>query len=158
MENIEHFLIVAGKLLMAGACGAAAGWERELKEKGAGLRTHILICVGACLFALVAVRMHEQYPGGDILRLIQGMLLGVGFIAGGVIFTQRGSVRGLTTAAGLWVLTGVGMAVGLGYYFLAIFGTVLTTAVVAWMKQIEGIIHHPPGPDQTPGKPPEPQG
>jgi len=158
MEDLRPFLIVAGKLLMAGACGAAAGWERELKEKGAGLRTHILICVGACLFALIAVRMHEQYPSGDILRLIQGMLLGVGFIAGGVIFTQRGSVRGLTTAAGLWVLTGVGMAVGLGYYFLAIFGTVLTTAVVAWMKRVEGVIHRPPGPDQTPGEPPEPQG
>ena len=142
------------RLLVAGLCGAAVGFEREISEKGAGLRTHILICLGACLFSLVGLRMSEELHAGDPLRILQGMLLGVGFIAGGVIFTRRGSVRGLTTAAGLWVLSGIGLASGMGYYFLAIFGTFLTVTIIAWLKHIERRIHKNRNGQSPPASPP----
>lgn len=137
MTEIQWYGVAATRLLLALLCGAVIGWEREMHAKGAGLRTHILISVGACLFCLVGLRMHEQFHVGDPLRIVQGALLGVGFIAGGVIFTQRGSVRGLTTAAGLWVLTAVGLAAGLGYYFLAALSTLLAIAVITWMRRVE---------------------
>ena len=141
MPELQWSYVAAARILLAGACGAVIGYERELKEKGAGLRTHMLIAMGACLFSLTAIKMHEAYPEGDVLRLLQGMLLGVGFLAGGVIFTHGRSVRGLTTAAGLWVLTGVGMCAGLGYYFLAIFGSALTITIIAGLRLVEKEIH-----------------
>ena len=82
------------------------------------------------------------------MRVVQGLLLGIGFLAGGVIFTRSGSVQGLTTAAGLWVLTAVGLAVGFGYYFLAVIGTLLTFVIIAGLKQIELRIHKAPRPDE----------
>jgi putative Mg2+ transporter-C (MgtC) family protein len=141
MPELDWSYVAAARILLAGMCGAVIGYERELQEKGAGLRTHILIGIGACLFSLVALRMHEAFPEGDVLRLLQGMLLGVGFLAGGVIFTHGISVRGLTTAAGLWVLTGLGMCCGLGYYFLAIFGTSLTILIIAGLGVLEEKLH-----------------
>ncbi len=129
------------RLVAAGVCGAVVGWEREVREKGAGLRTHTLICIGSCLFTLVVLQMHEKFPATDIMRLVQGLLLGIGFVAGGVVFTQRGSVKGLTTAAGLWVLTAVGLAAGLGCYFLAGLGTLFTLLITAGLKQIERRMH-----------------
>ena len=137
MGGIQWYAVAAARMLLAALCGGLIGWEREVHEKGAGLRTHILICLGACLFSLVGIRIYEEYGAGDPLRLVQGLLLGVGFLAGGVIFMQRGSVRGLTTAAGLWVLTAVGLSAGFGYYFLAAVGTLLAIAVIAWLGQIE---------------------
>ncbi|MBS3764681.1 MAG: MgtC/SapB family protein [Planctomycetes bacterium] len=135
------YIEYALKILAAGLSGAIIGWERELKEKGAGLRTHILIAIGACLFSLIALNLKHDFPDGDILRLLHSMLLAVGFIGGGVIFTRRGSVQGLTTAAGLWVLTAVGTAIGLGYYFLGVFVTIISIFIIAWMKRCEDSIH-----------------
>jgi putative Mg2+ transporter-C (MgtC) family protein len=109
---MQDALTLLVRLLLAACCGAAVGWERELHEKRAGLRTHTLICLGACLFSLVALRIQEEFAGTDVMRVVQGLLLGIGFVAGGVIFTHGHSVYGLTTAAGLWVLTGVGLAIG----------------------------------------------
>ena len=119
-----------GRLLLAAVCGAVVGRERESHEKAAGLRTHMLLAIGACLFALVALRMHEGVAQTDVMRLLQGMLIGTGFICGGAIFRDGGSVRGLTTATGLWVMGAVGLAVGVGQYFLAILTTVVTFAVM----------------------------
>jgi len=146
-ELLWDCALYGGRLVFAGLCGAVVGWEREYHEKGAGLRTHTLICVGACLFSLVALRMQEMDPASDLLRVVQGLLLGIGFIAGGVIFTHRGSVRGLTTAAGLWVLTGVGLAAGMGFYGLAALGTGLSLLIVAGLKRLEAHIHRAPAPD-----------
>lgn len=134
--------VAAGRLLLAALCGAIIGWEREIQHKGAGLRTHILISIGACLFTVTALRMRDDFGGGDVLRLVQGMILGVGFLTGGVILTQGGSVHGLTTAAGLWVLSGVGMAAGLGYIITAATATILVFAVTSWMKHVEARMPH----------------
>jgi len=115
------------RLLLAAAYGAAVGWERERHDKAAGLRTHILLAIGACLFALVTLRMGD----GDTLRVVQGILLGTGFICGGVIFRRGPTVKGLTTATGLWVTGAAGLAAGVGEYFLAAVGTALALIVIA---------------------------
>jgi putative Mg2+ transporter-C (MgtC) family protein len=129
-EDGLHYLESFGKLLLAGACGAVIGRERESRDKPAGLRTHILLALGACVFALLALAMNDEHSGTDVLRLVQGVLMGTGFICGGVIFQQGTTVRGLTTAAGLWIVAAIGMGVGVGHYFVAIVATVLAFIIM----------------------------
>ena len=133
----ESVLSTSLRLLLAAIFGGIVGWERESHEKGAGLRTHMLICVGACLFALVTLEIRNIFPEADVMRVVQGLMLAIGFLCGGVIFTRQGSVQGLTTAAGLWVITGVGLAVGFGFYFLGALGTALAFVIIATLKNAE---------------------
>jgi len=135
LQPLSVYVTDAGRLLLAAVCGAVIGWERESHEKAAGLRTHILLAIGACLFSLVALRMSEEPDKTDVMRLLQGMLVGTGFICGGAIFREGGSVRGLTTATGLWVMGAVGLAVGVGQYFLAILATVVTFIVMEFVRR-----------------------
>jgi len=130
------------RLTLAGACGALVGWQREARDKAAGLRTHMLLALGACLFTLVTLDMEM----GDPIRVVQGMLIGTGFIAGGVIFRQGDLVRGLTTAVGLWVMGAIGVSAGLGRYFLAVVATAAVFLVMSVLQQVEQrIAHRPPG-------------
>ena len=124
------------RLALAGACGALVGWQRERHEKAAGLRTHMLLAIGSCLFTLVAVAVNPD----DITRLMQGLVTGAGFLSGGVIFREGATVRGLTTAVGLWVMAAVGMAAGAGHEFLAILATVLTFLVLSALLWVEARI------------------
>ncbi len=135
LEAVLPYAGALGKLVLAGACGASVGWEREAHEKSAGLRTHILMAVGACLFALVARDLIRAYPDADIVRVIQGALIGTGFVCSGVIFRDQDNVRGLTTAAGLWIMGAVGVAVGFGSFFLAIVTTVLTVIAMTLLRR-----------------------
>jgi putative Mg2+ transporter-C (MgtC) family protein len=135
--GIEDTLVAFLKLVVALACGAAIGWERERHEKAAGLRTHMLVSGGACLFAIVAIQIHAEFPQSDMLRVVQGALMGTGFLAGGVIFREGASVRGLTTAAGLWMLAAIGLAVGLGSFLLAFVATVLSFVTISLLGKIE---------------------
>ena len=121
------------RLALAGLCGAVVGWQREHHEKAAGLRTHMLLAIGACLFTLVAIRINAD----DITRLLQGMVTGTGFLAGGVIFREGVSVRGLTTAAGLWVMGAIGTAIGIGDYFLGVLATLLVFIVLSVVLGLE---------------------
>jgi len=122
-----------GRMAMAAACGAVVGWQRERHEKAAGLRTHMLLAIGACLFTLVALRV---LPNG-IAPVMQGIVTGTGFLAGGVIFREGVSVRGLTTAVGLWLMGAVGLAVGVGEYFVAILATLLTFIILSVLQRVE---------------------
>lgn len=133
----EFVLAAFFRLFLAAVFGGVVGWEREFHEKGAGLRTHMLICVGACLFALVTVELRKEFEDADVMRVVQGLLIGIGFLGGGVIFTHRGSVHGLTTAAGLWALTGVGLAVGFGFYVLGALGTAFAFIIIATLKSAD---------------------
>lgn len=137
VNSFADHLVEIQRMLIAVACGALIGWERERSQKGAGFRTNILMSLGACIFALVGLRMHEQFPSSDPLRLVQGVLSGIGFLSGGVIVVQGATIKGLTTAAGLWLLTAVGMSAGLGQYFLAIFGTIILFVVMSWFRHLE---------------------
>ena len=123
---------VTGRLLLAAALGGAVGLERELHEREAGLRTHLLVAVGAALFTLVSAYawtdFHFSRSSGisfDPTRIAAQIVTGIGFLGAGAIIRQGLSIRGLTTAATLWVVAAIGMASGAGYYAAALISTAL---------------------------------
>ena len=117
------------QLLLATFLGALLGLEREYKKKEAGLQTYSLVVLGSCLFTLVSAKFIGFNPA-----LIA---VGIGFIGAGVIFHREDSVRGLTTAAGLWVAAAIGIAIGAKFYFLAIFTALLAILIFAGFGIIE---------------------
>ena len=118
------------RLLLSVVLGSLLGLERKYKEREAGPQTYSLVALGTCLFAIVALEMNKVFPGSfDVLRIIQAVAIGIGFIGGGVIFRQSSGVIGLTTAAGLWVASAVGIAVGFELYSIAILATFLSLIV-----------------------------
>ena len=110
------------RLSVAAALGGAIGFERELRERGAGLRTHLVVCVGSALFTLVSAYAFVS-PHVDPSRIAAQIVSGIGFLGAGAIIRQGLSVRGLTTAATLWLVAAIGMASGAGYYDAAIIAT-----------------------------------
>ena len=130
---LEFFL----RILLAGICGAAIGLERAKRLKEAGIRTHILVCIGAALmmivskyaFADLAVEGGGFFPGidgADASRIASQVVTGISFLGAGIIFKNGASVKGLTTAAGIWATAGIGLGVGAGLYIVSVF----TTAVI----------------------------
>jgi putative Mg2+ transporter-C (MgtC) family protein len=117
---------VVGRLAIAAALGAAVGIERELREREAGIRTHLLVSVGACLFTIVGAYGFHNFSSVDPTRIAAQVVTGIGFLGAGAIIREGISVRGLTTAASLWVVAAIGMAAGAGYYWPAVAGTALT--------------------------------
>jgi len=120
---------VLARLSVAAGLGGAVGFEREWRERQAGLRTHLVVCVGAALFTLVSAYGFADVieQGGatvDPTRIAAQIVTGIGFLGAGAIIRQGASVRGLTTAATLWLVAGIGMAVGAGFYAAALFATV----------------------------------
>jgi putative Mg2+ transporter-C (MgtC) family protein len=120
------------RLTAAAALGAAIGFERELRDREAGMRTHLLVALGSCLFTLVsAYGFHEFLArGGNVVRadpsrIAAQIVTGIGFLGAGAIIRQGLSVRGLTTAASLWVVAAIGMASGAGYYSAAVITTIV---------------------------------
>jgi putative Mg2+ transporter-C (MgtC) family protein len=112
------------RLIMAALLGGIMGYEREREEKPAGLRTNILVCVGAALFTIVSISGFEF--GADPSRVAAGIVVGVGFLgAGTIIRREAGSVAGLTTAATIWVVAAIGLAVGCGLYILAVLTAII---------------------------------
>lgn len=126
------------QLLLGVVLGGAVGLERELRGKPAGLRTNILICVGATLFTVLSFRMADGR--GDPGRVAAQVLTGVGFIGAGTILHMRGSVTGLTSAATIWVVAAVGMAVGSRAYVEAGGATLLIMLVLAGLGPLEGYL------------------
>jgi putative Mg2+ transporter-C (MgtC) family protein len=130
------------KLALATACGAAIGIERELHDKPAGLRTNMLICVGSALITMVSLHVALSYAErqvniADPGRIAAQIVSGIGFIGAGTIIQARGSVHGLTTAATIWVMAGIGLAIGSGAFAPAIATTLIllgTLAAVGWLE------------------------
>jgi putative Mg2+ transporter-C (MgtC) family protein len=122
-------------LLVALLLGAVVGLERQLHRKPAGLRTNILICMGAALFVLIAKHIGAQTDSET--RIIQGIVTGVGFLGAGALIHQQNSVHGLTTAATIWLVTAVGIACGERLYGLAVTATVLAIIVLIGLHPIE---------------------
>lgn len=123
------------QLLLAVLLGGAIGSERELRGKPAGLRTNILICLGAVLFTVLSQKLAG--PTGDRGRVAAQILTGVGFIGAGTILHLRGSVSGLTSAATIWVVAAIGMALGCGAYMEATGTTLLVMVVLAGLAPLE---------------------
>ena len=127
------------KLALAVILGGAIGMEREIKAKAAGLRTNILICIGACLLTDVSVRIGfiNGVRVGDPARIAAQIVPGIGFIGAGTIMQGGGMVIGLTSAATIWVVAAIGMAIGGGFYIEAAGACALVTIVLAWLGRIE---------------------
>src|SRR4051812_7881109 len=127
------------KLALAVILGGAIGIEREVKAKPAGLRTNILICVGAALLTDISVRIGDinGVRIGDPARLAAQIVSGIGFIGAGTIMQGGGMVTGLTSAATIWVVAALGIAVGAGFYVEAAGAGALVTVVLAWLGRVE---------------------
>lgn len=127
------------RVLLAGVLAAIVGYERESEGKAAGLRTHILVGVGACLFTFAGL----VFGSGDNGRVAAGVVTGVGFLGAGAIMRQEGVIHGLTTAAGVWVVAAIGVAVGTGLYLVA---AVTTAAVFITLRFLQATERRAGGP------------
>lgn len=126
-----------GRLLLAVALGSAIGWDREHAEKAAGLRTNMLVSLGSAMFILVPLQIGAIAEDISILgRSLQGIVTGVGFIGAGSIL-REGRVRGLTSAAAIWITAALGLAAGLGLWQLGLMGLVLAIAILRLVKWLE---------------------
>jgi putative Mg2+ transporter-C (MgtC) family protein len=136
LQNLRLDLLL--QLVLAVLLGGIVGLERELKAKPAGLRTNILICIGATLFTSLSVKLAAVH--GDPGRVAAQILTGVGFIGAGTILHTRGSVTGLTSAATIWVVAAIGMALGSAAYVEAIGTTLLVITVLTGLGYLEGAL------------------
>lgn len=131
------------RLVAAAVLGALLGVEREWRERPAGLRTHILVCVASASFALIAIEMinEPKFSGDslriDPLRLIEAITGGVAFLAAGFIVFFKGEVHGVTTGAGMWLAAAVGLAAGLGMFTIAALATLIGFCVLAMVRRVE---------------------
>jgi putative Mg2+ transporter-C (MgtC) family protein len=121
------------RLVLAAVIGGIIGFERELTKRPAGLRTNMLVCIGSALITLVSI---YGFPGSDPSRVAAQIVVGIGFLGAGTIFKMKDHVIGLTTAATLWVVAGIGIAVGTGLYFSAMASVPIILAVL-WLSRIE---------------------
>ncbi len=136
-DNID----LAVRLLLAALLGGLVGFERERHNRPAGLRTHILVCVGAALVMMVSVfGFAGDEIQGDQARIAAQVVSGIGFLGAGTILRQGSAIRGLTTAASLWVVAAVGLAVGIGMYMAATFATVLVLAALFALTRVESFM------------------
>jgi putative Mg2+ transporter-C (MgtC) family protein len=126
--------------MLAMICGGAIGVEREINRKPAGLRTNVLICFGAALYMIVSRHISSGAPYTDPARLAAQVVTGIGFLGAGVILQARGSVIGLTTAATIFVVGAVGIAIGEGLFPLAVFSTVLIILVLVVLRKVESAV------------------
>jgi putative Mg2+ transporter-C (MgtC) family protein len=126
------------ELLLAILLGGLVGWERETTGKAAGLRTHILICMGSAMFADLSHRMVNE--GGDPGRIAAQIVTGVGFLGAGAILHTGERVKGLTTAASIWVVTAIGVCLGFGAYLDAVAAAILVYVVLRGLGALESRI------------------
>lgn len=142
--SLSSALQLAIRLTVAGLLGALLGWEREVAGKAAGLRTHILVSIGAAGF--VAVPLQADFASSDVSRVLQGLITGIGFLGAGCILkaNDEGQVKGLTTAAGIWLTAGVGVAAGLGRELSAILLGVFGWFTLSFLLRLERKISSPP--------------
>lgn len=139
-----HILDTTVRVAVAALCGAALGWEREVKDKPAGLRTNILVALGAATATMAALELHvqlgndgSQSSGTDPIRIVSGVIGGLGFLGAGSIIQARGHVAGMTTAATIWVVGAVGVACGMAYYTLAVVSSVAAFVVLFVIGRFE---------------------
>ena len=136
------------RLVLACACGAAIGFERSRRFKGAGIRTHIIVCCGAALMMIVskygfadltnlAGTTFNGTRGADPARIAAQVVSGISFLGAGVIFKNNGAVKGLTTAAGIWVTAGIGLCIGTGMFTVGIVATVLIAVLQILMHKFK---------------------
>jgi len=129
-------IYVVGRLLLAAVLGGVVGLERELSHKPAGIRTNMLLCLGAALFTIISYEMASGF-GGDHTRIAAQIIPGIGFIGAGVVIRERGTIIGITSAATIFVVASIGMAVGAGQYVTGIFASLLLLASLVIIGNLE---------------------
>ena len=164
VEEFAHptytsFPVIVARLLLAAIFGAAIGFEREWRNRPAGLRTHVLVCVAAATFAILTIEIiHAPMFTADALgdavkvdpiRVVEAVTAGVAFLAAGVVIFTRGQVHGLTTGAGMWLAGAIGVACGLGLWQIALFSTVLALLVLVLLYAFESKMDMNQGDDFT---------
>ncbi|WP_125702174.1 MgtC/SapB family protein [Lacticaseibacillus daqingensis] len=140
---------IVGRLLLAVLASGVIGYDREHKNRPAGIKTHVLVCVGACIIALVQKEIgynalntalaNPKLAGvlrADDARLIAQVVSGIGFLGAGTIMVQHRAVRGLTTAASLWAVAGIGLAIGMGNYEIAVASAIVVILVLVFLKRV----------------------
>jgi putative Mg2+ transporter-C (MgtC) family protein len=133
-----------GKIFLAAVIGGAIGFERESHGQAAGFRTYLIVSAGACLMMLLSLHMEDLFHplnADSVVRLDPGRIASyaiasMGFLGAGAIIKGKGTVRGITTAAGLWVVTGMGLAIGAGHIYQTIFTTVVILIALYWLQPI----------------------
>lgn len=133
------------RLLLACILGGIIGYERQSRRKSAGLRTNVLVCLGSCLIMVMSVAMYQDVEGktnADPARLAAQVVSGIGFLGAGAIMKEGLSVTGLTTAACLWVVAGVGLAVGAGFYTGALISTALVFVTLGSLSRLDDWVDH----------------
>jgi putative Mg2+ transporter-C (MgtC) family protein len=136
LPDTAQFTRVTLRLLMAATLGGVLGYEREKKGKAAGMRTHMLVALGAALFVLIP--QQSKVSDADLTRVLQGLIAGVGFLGAGTIIRvgDQREVKGLTTAAGIWLTAAIGMSAGIGREATAILCTVLALTVLSVFPRV----------------------
>lgn len=137
------YLAVFLRITAAFLLGGILGLERGLKQRPAGLRTHMLVCVGACMIMLTNQFVFQAYQTGDPVRMGAQVVSGIGFLgAGTIMVTKRNRIKGLTTAAGLWSAAAVGLALGIGFYEAAVMGSVMILLTLTVVHGLDSRIHN----------------
>ena len=132
------YLAVILRIVVAVILGGILGMEREMKNRAAGLRTYVLVCLGACIVMMTNQYIYQAFQTGDPVRLGAQVVSGIGFLgAGTIIVTKRSQIKGLTTAAGLWATAGLGLAIGIGFYEAALTGAVAILGIFSLMQKMD---------------------
>ena len=136
---------IIARLTLSVFLSGLIGLERQVHRRSAGFRTHILVCLGSCLIMLTSLYVFDIYKDIvplDPARIAAGVITGIGFLGAGAIIQERerGGVKGLTTAASLWVVAGIGLAVGCGFFIAGIYTTVLAVVVLFLLRYVEGML------------------
>ena len=131
------------RLMLSVVLSGLIGLERQIHRRAAGLRTHILVSLGSCLIMLTSLYVFDIYKDRvplDPARIAAGVITGIGFLGAGAIIRDRAGIKGLTTAASLWVVAGIGLAIGCGFYSAGIITTVLAVVILLFLRYVEGMI------------------
>lgn len=142
LPNLEEAIRIVIRLTVAALLGSLLGWEREQAGKAAGLRTHMLVAMGAALFVLLAQQI--GIGPADNSRIVQGIIAGIGFLGAGTILKSdaENQVKGLTTAAGIWLTAGIGIAAGMGHEATAFLSTLLALTVLWLIPLLQHMLHY----------------
>ncbi|MCX6745097.1 MAG: MgtC/SapB family protein [Candidatus Parcubacteria bacterium] len=132
-----EILIIAAKILLAIVLGGIIGLERETLGKPAGSRTYALIAMGSCLLTILAIQGFTQFENSSPTTLVGAIISGMGFLGAGVIIFHKEKLEGLTTAAALWAIASVGIAIGLGWYAVAMIATIFMFLLLYVVRKIE---------------------
>lgn len=136
------YAAVALRVVIAILLGGLLGFERGMKNRAAGMRTYMTVCLGACLIMLTNQYIFQVYGTGDPVRMGAQVVSGIGFLgAGTIVVTRRSQIKGLTTAAGLWAAAGIGLALGIGFYEAAVLGALAIFFVMTVLQGLDNRVH-----------------